>query len=285
MTKIGDEPVIIQHVESDPKNRLDILGFPVDALSLDGAVSYCRSVWEAKRRARLLTLNPVMVEAALRDEMLAGLIRRADLVVADGVGIAWAAKKLHHREIEVVPGIELASALLDECSRRHHPVFLIGGEEGVAAEAAEELAGGNSDLRILGTHHGYFDAGEDERIIELVNASGAHLVLCGMGFPRQDAILEKIIGAGKPPPCYDGTVVCEPSETGTGTDIPPVPTMVGIGVGGSLDVFAGRVGRAPEAWRRMRVEWLGRMLSQPGKRLRHFPALLRFWWRVQSAKR
>ena len=222
---------------------------------------------------------------ASRDDELAGLIRRADLIVPDGVGIVWAARKLHRRDIEIVPGIELASALLDKCSRGHRPVFLLGGKEGVAAEAAEELAGSNADLRIIGTHHGYFEASEDERIIEMVNASGAHLVLCGMGLPRQDALIERIIRAGKPRPCYDGTVVCEPSETGTGTDVPPVPTMVGIGVGGSLDVFAGRVRRTPEAWRRMRVEWLGRMLSQPGKRLRHLPVLLRFWWRVQSGKR
>jgi N-acetylglucosaminyldiphosphoundecaprenol N-acetyl-beta-D-mannosaminyltransferase len=226
-----------------------------------------------------------MVEAALRDEKVGELLRNADLVVADGVGVVWAAKKLHGIKVPHIPGIELATALLDECGKVRRPVFLLGSEEGIAAEAAEELAADRANLRIIGTHHGYFGSEDEERVIELVNASGAHLVLCGMGFPKQEELLDKIIKAGKPPLCYDGTLACKPEESVAGKDEPPIPPMVGIGVGGSLDVYAGRVKRISGVWRKLRLEWLARILSQPGKRLAGLPVLFRFWWRVNFGRK
>ena len=270
-------------------NKVDILGLPLDITTLAGVVDACRAVWLKPGRMRIVTLNPIMVEAALNDESVAGLIRRADMVVADGVGIVWAARRLRGIDVPLIPGIDLASALLDECAASRRPVFLLGGEEGVAAEAAENLTATRTDLRIVGTHHGYFPPEEDSRIIELVNSSGAHLVLCGMGFPRQDEILEKIIAAGKPPPCYDPAsgMVCEASEAGTGmgpgVGEPPIPPMICVGVGGSLDIFAGRIKRTSPTWRKLRLEWLIRILSQPRKRLGGLATLAKFWWRVISA--
>jgi len=291
------EKYIIPLVPDTGQNRTDIFGLPLDVTNLAGAVDACRAAWRKPSRLRIITLNPLMVEAALKDENIAGLIRRADMVVADGVGIVWAARKLRGVDVPLIPGIELASALLDECAASRHPVFLLGGEKGVAAEAAENLAATKTNLRIVGTHHGYFPPEEDSRIVELVNASGAHLVLCGMGFPRQDEILEKIIAAGKPPPCYDPAsgIICEPSETGASVgarkgsdagvtgDNSPIPPMICIGVGGSLDVFAGRIKRTSPIWRKLRLEWLVRILSQPRKRLKGLATLARFWWRVTSA--
>jgi len=276
------------HCVSDTvTKRIDIFGLPLDVTTLAGTVDACRAAWHKPGRMRILTLNPLMVEAALKDENLAGLIRRADMVVADGVGIVWAVRRLHHINVPLIPGIELAQALLDECAASRRPVFLLGGEEGVAPEAAENLAASKTNLRIIGTHHGYFTPDEDSRIVELVNSSGAHLVLCGMGFPRQDEILEKIIAGGKPPPCYDPAagIVCEPSETGAGVDIPPIPPMICIGVGGSLDVFARRVHRPSITWQKLRLEWLIRIISQPRKRLKGLPVLVRFWWRVMIGDR
>lgn len=265
--------------------RVDIFGLPLDVVDIPTVVDVCRDAWEKGKRIRIVTLNPIMIETARRDEEVARLIRDADLVVADGVGVVWAAKKLHGITVPHVPGIELAGTLLEDCAKVRRPVFLLGGEEGVASEAAEELAAGKTNLRIIGTHHGYFGTDEEERIIELVNSSGAHLVLCGMGFPMQDALLEKIIATGKPPPCYDGTLACKPDETDLGKDKPPIPPMVGIGVGGSLDVFAGRVRRPSGTWRKLRLEWLARIFSQPGSRLAGLSVLFRFWWRVQFGKK
>jgi len=278
------QKVIILNVSGNGIKRLDILGIPLDIINLQGAVDACVTAWNKSKRIRIITLNPVMVEAALKDNELARLIRDADVVVADGVGIVWAARKLHGVNAPLVPGIELALALIEECARVRRPVFLIGGEEGVAVEAAEELAADRTTLRIIGTHHGFFGDDEEERVIELVNASGAHLVLCGMGFPRQDALAEKILAGGKPPLCYKSTPASEPSDSGPLKDEPPIPPMVGVGVGGSLDVFAQRVRRPSEIWRKLKLEWLARIFSQPGKRIGGLFVLMRFWWRVQFGR-
>ena len=275
------QKAIILDVSGEKTKRVDILGIPLDVIDLQEVVALCIAAWGNKERIRIITLNPIMVESALKDENIAKLISDADIVVADGVGIVWAARKLHRVNAPLVPGIELAMALIEECAKVRRPVFLIGGEEGVAVEAAEELAADRTNLRIIGTHHGYFEPKEDERIIELVNASGAHLVLCGMGFPRQDALIEKILEAGKPPLCFDGSLACETPDNGPGVDEPPIPPMVGIGVGGSLDVFARKVRRPSEIWRKLKLEWLVRIFSQPGKRIGGLFVLMRFWWRVQ----
>jgi N-acetylglucosaminyldiphosphoundecaprenol N-acetyl-beta-D-mannosaminyltransferase len=279
------QKAIILDVSSEKTKRVDILGILLDVVDTQGVVDICMKAWEKKERIRIVTLNPIMVETAHKDDDIAKLISDADIVVADGVGIVWAARKLHRVTAPLVPGIELAMALIEECAKVRRPVFLIGGEEGVAVEAAEELASDRTNLRIIGTHHGYFEPEEDERVVELVNASGAHLVLCGMGFPRQDALIEKILKAGKPPLCFDGSLACEIPDTGAGLDEPPIPPMVGIGVGGSLDVFAGRVRRPAEVWRKLKLEWFARIFSQPGKRIGGLFVLLRFWWRVQFGRK
>ena len=107
------------------KKRVDISGIPLDIIDLQGAVDACMTAWEKGERIRIITLNPIMVEAALKDNEIARLIRDADMVVADGVGLVWAARRLHGVDVSLVPGIELTLALLEECAKVRRPVFLM----------------------------------------------------------------------------------------------------------------------------------------------------------------
>ncbi|MEW6047908.1 MAG: WecB/TagA/CpsF family glycosyltransferase, partial [Bacillota bacterium] len=243
----------------------EILGLPVHPVGLEEAAALVtRWVQERDGASGLLrhvvTLNPEMVMRARKDPGLAGVVSRAELVVPDGIGVVWAARMLGRPALGRVPGVELAERCLRELARLNLPVFLVGGEPpgpdgpGVAEEAARRLQARPdlAGLRVAGTHHGYFAFGsdEEERLLRAIEAARPALLLVGMGVPRQEAWIdhrrERLRRA----------------------------VRVAIGVGGSLDVWAGRTRRAPPAVRRLGLEWLFRAATQPWrlKRLAALPA-------------
>ena len=177
----------------------------------------------------------------------------ADLRFPDGVGAVWAAARQGVPGLERVPGIELAEALLEGAAAAGLPVYLLGAAEGVAAEAAERLCERFPGLAVVGTHHGYFAAADDADVARAVRASGAAILLAALGAPRQEVFLHR-----------------RREELGA---------AVAMGVGGSFDVWAGRVERAPEWTHTLGVEWLYRLATDP-KRARRQLALPRFAWRV-----
>lgn len=240
-------------------NRLDLMGFPLDPVDLDGAVGILGR-WmfeEARAPHTVVTLNPEIYVQAETDEALARATRAADLVTADGVGIVWAARELLGETLPGrAPGLDLAVELM----RRHGAqlrVFFLGGKPGVpemAAANAREKYG----VTVAGVHHGYFKPDEDVRVAELVRDSGAHLLLSGMGAPRQETFNQ-----------YWRQVM-------------NVPVM--IGCGGTIDVIAGTAQLAPAWTRRMGVEWIWRVAGNRS-RWNRAPRLLKFVRLVRARKK
>ncbi len=236
---------------------VQILDVPVRPLTMPQAVAECADFFASPGLKQVVTANPEMALAAARDEELRQVLESADLVVADGVGLVWAARRLGQPLPDRIPGVELAWELLSWCAAGGYPVFLLGGAPGVAAEAAAKLSVDLAGLRVAGFQHGYFAPEEEDEVVRRVAHSGARLLLVGMGTPRQEKWIyrhRERLGA-----------------------------QVAMGVGGSLDVFAGRVKRAPRAWRRLHLEWLYRGLSQPRRwrRLLQLPRFcLRVWFRA-----
>jgi N-acetylglucosaminyldiphosphoundecaprenol N-acetyl-beta-D-mannosaminyltransferase len=224
-----------------------VLGHPLHPLDLDGAIDRVLAACAGSSPRLVVTLNPEMVVRAGRDALLRDVIARADLVVADGVGMVWAARRAGVALQGRVPGIELAfgTMALGGPSLR---VFLLGGRPGVATAAAE-AARTRWGVDVVGTHHGFFDHGADgAAVAALVGASGANLVLAGLG-ERQEAYLDAhrhALGAGAL-----------------------------IGVGGTLDVLAGVARRTPAWTRRWGLEWAWRVGLDP-QRWYRFPRLARF---------
>lgn len=196
-----------------------------------------------------MTFGAEMAVLASRDAEYRAAINGADLVVPDTVGVVWASRVLGHRLRERVAGIDLVQRVLRESAAASIRVFIIGAAAGVADSAARVLAAQFQSVVICGMHHGYFDRDHDADVAQLVRASGANLVLVGLGFPLQEYWIRDNVGAL-------GAAVC-------------------IGVGGALDVWAGRAARAPSAWRKAGLEWLYRLLREPS-RLRRQLALPRF---------
>ena len=223
-------------------------GVIVDDVSLTDAVESALS--PAKQPCFVVTPNAVMLDACRKDPALANLLNRATLSLPDGVGVLLAAKRNGTPLKQRVSGIGFGEALLKKAAERGLRVFLLGGKPGVAARAAYRLRQRIPDLRICGTHHGYFrrDGTESRAVLDHIRACRPDVLLVCLGFPLQEQWL------------------CDNLST--------LPFLrVAAGLGGSLDVWAGDLRRAPRPIRVLGMEWAWRMLCQPN-RLRHLPSLL-----------
>jgi N-acetylglucosaminyldiphosphoundecaprenol N-acetyl-beta-D-mannosaminyltransferase len=238
-------------MERGPGRRRWLLGLPVDALTLPEAATWVLDAAKGERPRLVVTLNPEIAIGAHDDPLLFQALRGADLSVADGVGIAWAARRQGERLPGRVPGVDLVVEVLRSAGPELS-VFLLGGRPGVAERAAAAIAR-RYGTRVAGARHGYFRRPEEvPEVCREVAASGCQLLLAGLGAGQERFLWENATALG---------------------------AAVSIGVGGTLDVLAGEVRRMPAWSSRLGVEWLLRVGLDP-KRWRRVPRLLRFIWMV-----
>ena len=215
------------------KNRIDVLGVGFDNVTMEEAVSAADGLIRARSGGYVVTPNPEIVWAARKDPGYAALLAGADLVLPDGIGVVYGARILGTPLKEKVPGIEFASALIGRLAERGGSLFLFGAKPGVAEKAAENLKAQYPGIVIAGCEDGYHT--DDPGVLAHINEAAADLLLVCLGAPKQERWM---------------------AESGANAGL-----MAGLG--GSLDVFAGVVRRAPEAWCRLGLEWLYRLLSDP----------------------
>lgn len=228
--------------------RTDILGVAFDNVTMAEAVDRAMALLEREGPHLVVTPNAEIVQQARSDPEFAALIAQADLVLPDGVGVVYASKILGRPLKGRVPGVDFAGALMDRMAKSNKRLFLLGAKPGVAEEAARRLTAQHPGLTVCGVHDGYFR--EDAPVVQAIREAGADVVFVCLGAPKQ----EKWAAA------HGG-------ETGA---------RLLVGLGGSLDVFAGQVDRAPESWQRLGLEWLYRAIRQPSrfKRVARLPGFL-----------
>ena len=214
--------------------RADVLGVGFDGLTMDESAERVLSLAESGRSAYVCTPNPEIVWAAQKDAGLRDALAGADMTLPDGMGVVWAARQLGTPVPERVTGCDLMIRLLETFS---DSVYLLGGKPGVAERAAEVIRERWPAVTVTGTHDGYFD--DPAPILAELSATAPRLIFVGLGSPKQELFMARAKKA--------------------------LPPGVMIGVGGSLDVLAGDVPRAPAFWRRHNIEWLYRLLRQPGR--------------------
>ncbi len=215
--------------------RIDVLGVGFDNLTLEEAVEAGMDLVRAPGAHYVVTPNPEIVEVCREDPTVMDIVNRADLVLADGIGVIKGAAMLGTPLKGKVPGIEFAAGLLGKLAKEGRSVYLLGAKPGVAELAGKRLSGQYPGLKIAGTHDGYFQ--EDAPVVEDIRASGADVVLVCLGAPKQEKWMAK-----------------NGADTGA---------HLLCGLGGSLDVFAGVVERAPKFWCDHGLEWLYRLLKEP----------------------
>jgi len=225
--------------------RERILGCPVDVLDMDEAVQALVGFVQERPSppALVVTLNPEMVMHAQREPEFAALLEHAALLVPDGVGIVMALRRRGHPVQQRVTGIDLLRAYAPLAAELGHRIALCGAAPGVAAEAA----------KVLGPAVVASDSGDpDQATADRLAAARPDVVCAAYGHGAQERFLAE--------------------------QLPRIGAAVGIGVGGALDVLAGRVRRAPGVLQAAGMEWAWRLAREP-RRVRRQAVLPLYWWR------
>ena len=238
--------------------RVNILGVDVDAVTMAEAVDVVRRAMDTRAGVMVATANAEMLMRATHDEELRHILNASALVVPDGAGTVWAARHLGHAMPERVAGYDLAQELLRCAPAEGRRVYFFGSAPGVAEKAkakAEQLYPG---IEIVGVRNGFFSPADNAAIIAEIREARPDLLLVALGVPKQ----EKWIAA----------------------HLAELDVPVAIGVGGTLDVMAGVMKRAPYWMQRAKLEWLFRGLMQP-KRAGRLLALPKFVLKVHASRK
>lgn len=224
--------------------KSNLLGLNIDTISFEQALNEANKLIEEQRVAQIITINPEMFEEASKNEEFANIVREAELVIADGIGVKIALK-INGIDTDKIPGIDFAKKMLEITAQKNLPVAIIGAKEEVLIKAIENLKQEIAGLNIVYYHNGYFK--NDDEIYQELNNNSPRLVLIAMGSPRQEEFI------------YNAKKVLKPALM--------------IGIGGSLDVWSGYIKRAPKFFQILGLEWLYRTITQPARFKRIFPTL------------
>lgn len=236
--------------------RIDVLGVGFDNLTMAEAVDAGMRLVNSEGCHYVVTPNPEIVEVCRENPEAMDAVNGADLVLADGIGVIKGAAMLGTPLKERTPGIEFAAGLMGKLAEEGKSLYLLGAKPGVAETAGKNLAEKYPGLVIAGTHDGYFK--EDAPVVEAIRSSGADVVFVCLGAPKQEFWMKK-----------------NGSTTGA---------HLLCGLGGSLDVFAGTVERAPKFWRDHGLEWFYRLCKEP-KRIGRMMKLPLFLIHVKQEKK
>ena len=228
--------------------RIDVLGVGFDNLTLEEAAQAGAGFVKGDGFHYAVTPNPEFILAARKDPAFRQVLLDADLVLPDGIGVIYSAKLLGRPLKGRAPGIEFAQQLIAWMAKNGKRLFLLGAKPGVAELAAANLKAKYPGLIVCGTHDGYFQ--EDEPVVEAIRAAAADVVFVCLGAPKQEFWMAK--------------------------NGPASGAHLMVGLGGSLDVFAGVVDRAPEGFQKLGLEWLYRLMKEPKRfgRMAKLPLVL-----------
>lgn len=240
------------------KQAVSILDIPVHPLTMEEAVTFLQTAVQGEQQVFVVTANAEIIMLAQDDPAYKELLQKqADLVLPDGAGTVWGGRTLGYAIPERVAGYDLFLRLLAVAASQGWPVYFFGGAPGIAEAATEVGRVRYPGLTVAGTHNGYFTEAQVPEIVAAINASGAKLLFAALGAPKQEKWLAA--QAQNLQPCLR------------------------MGIGGSFDVLAGKVKRAPAWMQEARLEWLYRLLKQPSRFTRML-ALPQFVVRIFTAK-
>lgn len=239
------------------REKVNILGVNIDKVTADEALCRAYAMMGEEGVSVIYTPNPEIVMTAYEDDAFAEILNSSDMCVPDGIGVIYGAKIIGEPLPERVPGFELCCGLLEKMGKDGKGVFLFGSKPGVAELAAAKITEKYSGIKIAGMRNGYFKEEDEEEIIQQINSSGADFLMVCLGAPKQ----EKWIFEHKD----------------------KLNVKLCIGAGGSLDVLAGTVKRAPKIFIKLNLEWFYRFCKQPS-RIGRFMALPKFILTVKKNK-
>lgn len=243
--------------------KIFVRGLYFDNVTMAEALAFAEEAMNGKSPRLVFTPNAEIAQACVENEAIRSFIESADLLLPDGAGVVMASKILGTPLKEKVAGIDFAEGVLSLSEILGKKVFFLGGKSNVAEMAKENLLGRYPDLIIVGTHDGYFEktGAENDAVLHEINTSGAEVLFVCLGAPAQEKWL------------------CENKEKLENI-------RLAAGLGGSLDVFAGVVKRAPKLFIKLKLEWFYRLIKEPRRigRMMKLPKYILGAYREKSKK-
>lgn len=239
------------------KSRLKILGVGIDPVTMNEAIQFCIDRIAERKPAEVITANAEMIIQANNNPLLMNAMKKAALVIPDGAGVILAAKYYRMNMPERVAGYDLSQELLNVAAQKRYRVYFLGAAPGVAEQAKQNAERKYPGVNIVGVTDGYFSAEEQDEVIKKIITAQPDILLAALGVPRQELWLEAQLDTLAVPVC--------------------------IGVGGTFDVMAGNVKRAPLWMQRSHLEWFYRLIRQP-QRITRMMSLPRFALKVLFSK-
>lgn len=228
----------------------------VSTLNYDEILADIEKRMAAGEKSTIVAVNPEKLIAASKDENVKQLINSATYQIPDGIGVVLASKLKGGRITSRVTGIDMMERLIELSAKKGYRVFLYGAKEEVVKKAKENLEAKYPGLQIVGYSNGYVN--DYDSLVRKINESNADILFVALGSPRQELWIK--------------------------TYMNDLNVKVLQGVGGSFDVFAGYVKRAPKLFRNLGLEWFYRLVTDP-KRFKRQLALPKFLWKVLWEKR
>ncbi len=231
------------------QKRVNLFGLFIDDISMDEAVNKAKNALDNNGAQRIFfTPNLEILNGARQSAAVRKILNSASISLPDGIGLRVVAFLVGTPLKNTVPGIDFGENLFNLAEKTCSRVFLLGAKDGIAQRAARNLRMKIPNLNISGTHHGYFDDDEIDSICKKINESGADILIVCRGFPKQ----EKFVMLAK-------------------SKLPKIKIFACLG--GSLDVWSGKVKRAPTLVQKIHLEWLWRILLEPERAERLFLSL------------
>ncbi len=245
----GEKHAKTEETGDEDQPKVEILGVTVDNITMEDAYDRVSDFARDGKRHVVFTPNAEIIMSAYRDSDLRYILNSSDLNVPDGIGVVLAARLYGSKIKERVTGIDLMNLICKNAPERGHKLYFLGGKPGVAEKAAENASARYDGINIVGTHDGYFDSGQEKAVIEDINGKDVDFLFVGLGAPKQENWIH---------------------------EHPEIAAKVIMGVGGSFDVLAGVVKRAPTAYRKLGLEWLYRLIKEPRrfKRMLNLPLFI-----------
>jgi len=239
--------------------KINLLSIPIDNISMQETIFYIKNAINSNEKILREDINAAKLVWLKDNPKLKEIILKADIINADGQSIVFASKLLNKPLKERVTGIDLMQNLIELSNKEDWSLYFLGATDEVVQEVVKKVQREYKNIKIAGFHNGYFKEEEEEKIIDDINNSGANIVFVGISTPKKEYFINR--------------------------NYKKLNSNLIMGVGGSFDVFANKIKRAPLFMQKYGLEWLYRLYQEPRKMWkRYLYTNSKFIWLVAKEK-